>query len=111
MSWITCAAVLLGAELEATSTSASVVGGPSIPVTGNSSHAVSENFVVTSHHPARDARTIAQLCERSRAQLQSCWCEGQAESWSPSCSVIVHSTQSSYLASVGAGAAQTAGSS
>jgi hypothetical protein len=109
MSWITCAVVLLGAGIEPSNSGAGT--GIESPISGTSTHAISDSFIVTSHHPSHDARTIARLCERSRRQLQSWWCEGKTESWSPACHIVVHDSQSSYLAAVGAGAARTSGSS
>jgi hypothetical protein len=82
-----------------------------IAITGTHSHAVSENFVVRSQHPAHDARQVAEHCEAWRAKLQRYWCPAERDAWTPKCDVVVHSNSSSYLASAGAGATRTFGSS
>jgi hypothetical protein len=99
MPWIACLLVVATAD------------GNSEAVRGDRYSATSANFRVTNRHPGHDARLIGERCEQWRAALKAYWCEQELRTWSPRCEVVVHPSQASYLAAVGAGAGQTFGSS
>jgi hypothetical protein len=111
MPLLACVLGLLGTGLDPVPQRSATPTTVAFVITGNHRQATSENFVVTSRHSAQDARTIAEFCERCRAKLQKYWCGSTTTDWTPRCEVIIHGSQASYLAEVGAGAGQTFGSS
>ncbi|NOY41362.1 MAG: hypothetical protein GXP26_05940 [Planctomycetes bacterium] len=74
--------------------------------------ATTSNFVVRSYDGGPDAAEIAQVCETLRPQIQNKWLgKVSADSWKPTCGIVLHATKGSYLRAVGPGAGQTSGSS
>jgi hypothetical protein len=115
MPWIACALALIGGGADcqpnALSSQACSCSPPHVAIEGDRSTARSANFQVVSRHSSHDAREIARYCEAWRAHLQGRWCDESDVAWSPRCHVVIHASQSHYLAAAGCGAAQTFGSS
>jgi hypothetical protein len=111
MLWVACCAALMGANADGVTTGTTGARGGDHHVAGNAWQAASANFSVRNYHTGHDARQIARHCEGWRAKLQQYWCDDESAAWAPKCVVVVHAGGSSYLAAVGAGGAQTFGSS
>lgn len=109
MFWTACLVAALAASPEAAAST--TTPRSQAPIAGNQWQAASDNFIVRNYHAGHDARQVAQHCEQWRSRLQQFWCDREAEAWTPKCTVIVHGSGQSYLATVGAGGAQTFGSS
>jgi hypothetical protein len=109
--WMTTALLLVAAN--ASSSSTPVTATVSTPaVAGDAKVAGSTNFAVYSNSRGHDAREVAARCELWRERLQGFWCGGSKTwEWTPRCQIVIHATKNDYLTVVGAGAAQTLGTS
>jgi hypothetical protein len=87
------------------------VGAEPLDPPSDARTAYSPNFVVRCSALDHDARSISQTAERWRARLQTFWCGVESPPWNPRCELIVHPSKAAYLAVVGRGGEQTAGSS
>jgi hypothetical protein len=72
--------------------------------------AASPSFQVCSLASAAEAERVARHCEQVRTALIEAW-NGAAAAWSPRCQVVLYDSRDHYLRNVGAGAADTLGSS
>ena len=73
--------------------------------------AESPSFVVRSYRDGPVAADVANTCKSLRKQLQETWLgEAAVRDWRPPCEIVLHATRASYSRAVGAGAAQTTGS-
>jgi hypothetical protein len=104
--------VLLLVAADASTADSPVTVSPPPAVAGDAKVAGSTNFAVFSSSGGHDACEVAALCERWRERLHGFWCGGtEPWQWTPRCVIVVHATKQEYLAAVGAGAAQTLGTS
>jgi hypothetical protein len=106
MLWIACSLAMFGASSDGCCAEPAATS-----ISGDQWQATSANFSVRSHHPAHDARKVAEYCEHWRARLQRYWIASEQDPWAVKCDVAVHAGSASYLAAVGSGARQTFGSS
>lgn len=114
-----CAVVLLGTRLNAAPDHAARTGGDAaepeiqrVYAYRNWHLAETQNFQVCSLSSGSVAARAALTCEKLRASLLAKWLpQATTEPWSARCQIVLHATQQTYLAEVGAAGAKTVGSS